>query len=745
MIDTRVLDTEFLRPMVQGWMGKLEAAESARSDWRQVSDECLMFYSHAAKAMWDPKYSQRFWKNFRAPRFKITINKAFEFVAIYGPNLFWDTPHREVTPKRPFEVPPELFPDEQMYEQIMQMHQQGLAADKAFASLMSLWLNYTPHEQPGGGLAEHGQLATIDALLEGRGCLWTELYTMPGSTRLLTGSFRDDPRNLLIDPDFTTLQKAKWVARRRVMPTWEAERRYGLPKGKLDSRATLESYWQYGEQSGNPNSVMHRVAGTSNDLIVVWEIWSKMGPGVRKTHVPEAIKDHLESVVGDYCFIAISPSVPYPLNMPSDELRDKATDADVREAFAWPIPLWQDAEWPVQVLDLYPDTKKNWPIPPLAAGLGELKFLNVMVPWLANRVWSSSRDFWAVAQGAMNDLEKYLKEGDDQTVVPVRGGDDIRKIIQVMQQPETRMDAWRIVDLVSELFDKRVGLTDFMYGKADTQDRSAETTRSRMSMIGIRPDYMRMRVKKWQSRVAATEAFLARLYIKGAELQDLLGPVGAGLWDQVVASQDVEKVMRQFNYTVAASSIQRPDKDKLADNANQMMQMLGPIADGHATLTGDTGPLNILVKKLSQAMDFDVQDIQFGPRTPPPPSEEEQQAMQQQQELEMAKLQTDVEKTQADLQGKQMDLMGKQMDQEGKQAQLEQKVQLSTLEMILKALDHEQSMEQSDDTHVQDLSHTQQSHEQQMVNEQMMFRQRLENERRKLQMQAQKRKKVEAK
>ena len=757
-MDMRMLDTEFLRPMVQGWLQKIEVADTARKEWRSVADECLMFYSHSARAMWDPVYGKRFWRNMKAPRFKITMNKAFEFVAIYGPNLFWDTPHREVEPKRPCDLPPEIFPggvESQEYQQYQQVYQQEIGTDKAIASLLGKWLNYTPHEQPGGGLVEDSQLATIDALLEGRGCLWSELYTMPGSKRLLTGSFRDDPRNLLTDPDYNDMHRGKWIARRKVMPTWEAERRYGLKRGALSEKASLESHWNYGESAGSASSGMYRASGLSNDMIVVWEIWSKMGPGCRKTQVPELIKDHLESVVGDYCHIAVSPNVPYPLNMPTEDMKE-ASDDEVREAFAWPIPMWQDSRWPVNCLDLYPDTKSSWPIPPLAPGLGELKFLNAMVPWAANRIWSSSRDFWAVAQGHLNHLEQYLKEGDDQCVIPVKGGDDVRKLIQIMQQPETRVDVWRIIDMVSDLFDKRVGLTDFMYGKADTQDRSAETTRSRMSMIGIRPDYMRMRAKKWQSHVASSEAFLARIFISGAELVDLLGMVGASLWDQLVASTDIEKVMRQFSYTVSASSIQRPDRDKKAENAQQMMQIVGPIADGHATLTGDPTVLNLLLKKLGRSIDFDLEDVEFGPRVPQPPSEEEQQAMQQQQEMEMAKIQSDLQLKQMDMQAKEMDIQGKGIDIQGKQmlaqakqaeqqAQQEAAAQMSAIEMLIKSLEHQQEMEQDSVEHVQGLVHSDQEHAQRMAQEREMFIQRLKAEREKLKMQAKEKKKTESK
>ena len=275
-------------------------------------------------------------------------------------------------------------------------------------------------------------------------------------------------------------------------------------------------------------------------------------------------------------------------------------------------------------------------------------------------------------------------------------------------------------------------------------------------MIGIRPDYMRMRAKKWQSHVASSEAFLARIFISGAELVDLLGMVGASLWDQLVASTDIEKVMRQFSYTVSASSIQRPDRDKKAENAQQMMQIVGPIADGHATLTGDPTVLNLLLKKLGRSIDFDLEDVEFGPRVPQPPSEEEQQAMQQQQEMEMAKIQSDLQLKQMDMQAKEMDIQGKGVDIQGKQmlaqakqaeqqAQQEAAAQMSAIEMLIKSLEHQQEMEQDSVEHVQGLVHSDQEHAQRMAQEREMFIQRLKAEREKLKMQAKEKKKAESK
>ena len=83
---------EPLRPLVTGWLSKIELslASDARKKWKEVADECVMFYSRSAAAMWDSTYTRKFWRNVKAPKFRITINKAFELVAVFGPSLLWD-------------------------------------------------------------------------------------------------------------------------------------------------------------------------------------------------------------------------------------------------------------------------------------------------------------------------------------------------------------------------------------------------------------------------------------------------------------------------------------------------------------------------------------------------------------------------------------------------------------------------------------------------------------------------------
>ncbi len=711
---------EFFRPLVTGWLAKIEAAQRDRKKWDEVADECMMFYSRSAAAMWDDNYSRKFWRNVKAPKFRITINKAFEAVAIYVPNLLWERPHRTVTPKKPLPIPPELFGPEQQqfYQMLMQEQQQKDTVDKTISYLMDCWLNYTPRE-----LDLEGESATalVDALVMGRGCLWTRPHRFPTSTRTLTGSFRESPKDLLIDPDFKSLKHAKWIALKHVDPHWEVEDRFELPRGSLRERASLESSWSYGEYQGNEDKGNpHRAAGQTNDLVVWYEIFSKTGPGARLTGMDQAIKEQLEETVGDFCYLAIAASVPYPLNCQTDSLRRGATEAEVKKKFSWPVPTWADGRWPVEVLDFYTDPESAWPIPLLGPAMGELKLLNFLVPWLANSVWSASRRFWTTLGAHVEHYTKYLSEGEDQVIIPAPTGvqtDDIRKVVAQIESGVINHDIWRILDIVSDLFDKRTGLTEFAYGRNEggTQDRTAETTLARKQAVGVRPEYMQKRVVSWQSRIAAAEAFLARWFVTGTDVEPLLGKAGRMLWERFIMSTDVELVARQMQYDIAAASIRRPNRDRDIANFQEASSRWLPVLQSYGTESGNYQPVNGLMRKWAEYHDANLEDAMI-----PEPDEQQQAAQQAAQELQQQQMQAEVVKTQAEAQKLSAEAQAnpaelKMVEMQMKMAESQMNIKAKLAELQLKAEMGKQDMALEIAKARAELAMDQQKHQQEMV------------------------------
>lgn len=616
---------EPLRQLVQGWLGKIRTASKHREAFFNVADECMQFFCAEDGFMWKDKFKSRFWKTDVNPKFQMTVNKAFELVALFGPVLYSRNPVRTVTPRKVLDLPPELFgspadPAGQMaQQQAMLFAQQEARLDEARATLLSAYLNYTPNELPGGGLKQHAELAITEGLIKGRGVLWTEVHQTPGSPRKIVGSFFDCVDNLYIDPDATSLEDAKWIAKKCVHPYWEVEREYGLEPDSLKDKAQYESAWSQGERVADETAKTDRAAGKTNDLIVYYKVWSKMGCGARLSGMQPDLTTALDAALGDYCYLAIAESVDYPLNLPGAALLTQ-TDQEIQAAAAWPIPFWRDERWPCSVLDFYRKPGSAWPIAPLAPGIGELKFVNVFISHLANRIWSSCRDFVAVAKSAAEEVRQQIQSGDDLAVLEISQlNGSINDIVAFLQHPPVNKDAWQIIAAVMEMFDKRVGLTELVYGISTKQMRSAAEAAARQEQVSVRPDYMAGKVEEFMTEAARREGMATRWFVDPPTIASVLGPMAAMAWQQLVLNADVDRVVGEMEYRVEAGSARKPNRDRDVANVNEAMPMLGPMLDGHANATGDTKPINALVQAWGRVTDTDVDGFLMGPRIPPLP------------------------------------------------------------------------------------------------------------------------------
>jgi hypothetical protein len=796
-----------LRPLVTGWLGKIALARQHKKGFDDIASQCMSFFSAATGFMWDPKFQKKYLNRTTSPRFRMTMAKAFELVALFGPILYWRNPKRTVKPRKQFPLSPELFGPvnmqqimqqwEQMNQQMQQMQQQSQQMqqaaqqpqqppqngqqppqngqqpqqqqqqppppdpqqmqqmqqqmqqlnqqmqtmwpqvqqvqqaqqifeqasiesqtremqDTARANLIQLWLNYTPDEQPYGGLARHAELAITEGLVKGRGVLWTEPYQQPGSNKRLTGSFYDSVDNLLIDPDADTIHDARYIIKIENKPIWQIEREYKLKKDSLKGKGSLESTSSQGERQGDDLGGMKVAQGKSFDTMTIYKVWSKAGIGARLTGVNTPLKDAFDDVVGDYAFMVVTPNVPYFLNSPPDKFK-KATDKEVKKMFEWPVPYWKDNRWPCTELDFYPKPRSAWPIAPLAPGLGELVFMNVMISHLANRIWSSSRDFIAVLKSAEDEVRKVMKSGDDLAIIglnEVHG--DIKKVVQFLQQPQTNFDAWRILDQIIQIFERRTGLTELMAGMTSTQSRSAEDAAGKRESMNVRPDHMAAQVEKWMSECAKKEKFCCRWFVEGKDVEPLFGKAGSMLWDQLISKEDPEIVVREMDATVEAGSARKPNKNRETHNIQSALQVLFPEFSKHADMTTNTEPLNKLLALWADTVEFDIDGMQMDQRIPmqyqPWFQEQQQQQMQQQQQQqeqqmaqqqqaqqqsEQQKMQVEQMKAQVSMQSEQQKMQGEAIRQQTEAQKAQMELSKQQQQMQANAEDRQAEMQQS--------------------------------------------------
>jgi hypothetical protein len=352
-----------------------------------------------------------------------------------------------------------------------------------------------------------------------------------------------------------------------------------------------------------------------------YEIYSKMGCGSRLKGVKAEFGDALDELLGDNVYLIICEKCPHPLNLPTDEiLLGDGGDEAIQAAAQWPIPFHADDMWPCELLYYFTDPDQLWPIGPLVPGLPELKTLDTVISHMIHRFWTTSRDFIGVPEDYTEEQIEAIKSGEDQCIIKYKrsSGQDPTKDVFFIQQPNTKEDFFRLIDLLLKLFQQRVGLPELMYGMTETQDRSATETAAKNDRVNVRPDHMSKCVERWMSMIARKEAFCMRWFFDAQDIVPFLGVPGAYLWEQYVASTDIDAVARELEYRVEESSAAKPNRNEEVAALNQITGMLMPFMQGYLPSIGNMEPLNALLRKFSRISQVDISDVQL-PNPPMPP------------------------------------------------------------------------------------------------------------------------------
>jgi hypothetical protein len=639
MPEARVGTDHPLYPLTQGWSSKLKQAwDEKKRRFQDDADECMRFFNGPYDWIYDVKTAREkgaftfVGDETELPRlsFAMTVNKAAELVQLFGPALYYQNPVRQVNPRKYWLPPAELYGDPSLPQTQMRMQQvaqqvnQGRLQDEARASLVGDYLNYTPAALE---LERHSRFAITEALLKGLGVLWPEVYRPAGSGMQMAGSFYDTVDNLLIDPDAETLDEARWVARRVVCPYWQAEDDFGLPRDYLRGAATAESQGRQAETITDPKGTWNRQAGRTNDLMVYWKIYSKMGMGGRMSGVQPGLREKLDPL-GKFPYLCISEVCGHPLNVPPEISAGLMSDDEAvyqqalqacQQGFQWPTPFWADDTWPFEPIGFHWVPRTPWPMSHLRPGMGELKFLNWAYSMLAGKIKNSCRDFIGILKSAGEDIKENIRVGPDYTMleIDVLHG-DIDKVVKFLQHPSFQKDIYDVIDRVADNFERRTGLTELMYGMSAKQMRSAEEASVKEGQATIRPDDMAKKVEEAMSKVSRKEAFLARWHLEAADVQPVLGPVGSQWWEQLVTNESPSAILHGLEYRIEAGSVRKPNKATQQQNMNNAMQTLFQPLMQYAMQSGNVEPVNALISQWAKASDFDAQKFLLAPPPPPP-------------------------------------------------------------------------------------------------------------------------------
>lgn len=637
--------------LVEAWESALKAAKENKKPFDETGRMCSHFFTGSVGFMWDNKFRAKYLSGIPTPKFQITIAKAFELVSIVGPTLMWNNPGRIVRGYERLEFPAEFWmADEQMQQMGMmwaQEYAQRTSEANARNSLMQHYLNYSHREQPGGGLKTDSQMAIIDALVKGRGCIRLDTYDPPGNTGTLTGGFYVPVDKVFIDPHCTraNLSNARWIAVEHNQQYWEVERKFGWPAGSLRKHANKMS--QDAAQRNKSSSITEK----TTDIVTWYEIFSRCGAGTRFHSMSSSpLHDAFEESVGDNCYLCVVPGMKEFLNCKTSFLETATTD-QVQAAMDWPIPFYMDNRWPIAFLDFWHQPDSAWPLAPLAMGLGELIFLNVFISSLADRIYQDGLSKAAIRQDvAAEAVEKLISFEHEVLELNPSVAGNINELVSFLQRPNVNFDAFRMIEYVSSMFDKRVGLMELLYGlnPGGKVSRTAADANIKGEAVSTRPEWMASQVESWQTEIANLERIAAGYAVAGQTLEPLLGSIGSMLWDTLITQADPSVYMREMQARIEANSIRKPNKARDNENMQQISGYMIPMLQWYTGQTGNTEPLNAFLKAAGRAIDQDVDGWLLPPIQPPQPSPEEMAAQQEAMEMEKARKMADIQKRNMD-------------------------------------------------------------------------------------------------
>lgn len=648
-----------LRAVAELWQKKIKAALDFKKPFDDDAREAMNFFDGPANWMWNERtgndpdlVAQPTITSIAPPTFRITINRVFEAVKLFGAVMYHRNPTRTVTPVKWMPVDDTMFglpadlssvpPEGQaqlqmMMQQVFQAFQETEQENRRreqCAKILESLLNFTPDQL---NLKDHGKRWVDEGIIKGLGVMWTEAVDIPGSEVIgpdgvprpqqMIGSFYDTVDNYLLDPDADSSDDVKWIAKRCVEPAIDVAARYGLSLNEL-SRNVASSTTAKTRNDPREAGGRKRRPGQTYDQCVYWKIWSKRGFGGSLKGFPKSMRGVFDDL-GQYCYIVIAEGVDYPLNAPPQASESgEAGDipADMIGRVSWPIPFWVDpAGWPCVELAFHRKPNYPYPISHLKPGIGELRFLNWAASWLASRVATSCETMIGVAKAAGDDVKRQLTgqtfNGIKVVELEEAVGKSLNEIISIFQVPEVSPEIWKVISAMADMFDKRVGLTELAYGMSRASFRSAAEATTKAEQISVRPDDMANTLEDAMGRLARNEAIAARWLLEQQDIAPALGPMAAMAWEQHVASRDYRQIHQSFLYRVESGSSRKPNVASRVEQMQQALQAVGPIL-ANLIGAGIVGPFNALLQDWGESLSIDttrymVPEPQPAPMAPP--------------------------------------------------------------------------------------------------------------------------------
>lgn len=636
-----------LYPLVHAWLQKIDLARGDKHDkFGKWATEAKKFFDGAHDFMWDDASARLGPASFLAaegnswkPTFRMSYNRMFEAVALYGPAMYFRNPAIQCTPLESPEFAPESFgidpnsfdPEQQFAMQgfaaAASEHMQVIADRRSMADCYQAYLNWV---QRVGDKKRQTRRAITDALVTGAGYLKTTLDTSESSGIRFPRSVYVSSDDILKDPDAEYEEDVQWMAERFVLPLNLVEQLYDLPPDTL--RGHLETFSHEAESGRGKTRRKDDGRGRSFDLLEGYRIYSKNGFGNllkgeanQKGRAPSNPKTAYDaSWMGRYCHLVVARGVPFPLNLPPWLLADQEA---AFMAAQWPCPFWQELNkplaWPFSELRFYDKPGCVWPVSLFKSVAGEMKFINWCMSFLADKAASSCQTILVRAKAAGAEIQKQLAGADAPFAVMELSdllGMKPSELLSFIQAPAFPVDIWNVIAAVDERIDKRLGLTELLYGMSGRQIRSAAEADVKAAQVSIRPDDMANSVEDWVTLSVLKEAECARYHLAGQDVGLVLGPLGSSLWDRHVETTDPNAVVNEYSFRIEAGSTRKPNKAGRVAQLQEFGQYALPVMQQFAAM-GQMAPYNAYMTEMARALDMDAQPFLIDMPPQPQPGE----------------------------------------------------------------------------------------------------------------------------
>jgi hypothetical protein len=654
-----------LHPICQAWDKKLEDAKKRKwKEFGQYAVEGMNFFDGTHDWMWQDEAKTNkggfLAEGASMPTFRMQINRMFEAVALFGPALYHRNPDIQVKSIDPPFIDPMMLginpqdPNMQAtYQQLVMSQETENQRRKLHGGLKQHYLNWLQVE---ADKKTHARRSITEAIVKGMGILYTEMFRPPGSSVQYPFSRHISVDTLLVDPDAEYWEDVQYIAIKCCHPVNLVEREYGLPEGVL--RGRLRSSARQGEMNANKGEkVRQGRKGNTYDLIEYYKIYSKNGFGGRlkkNANIP-GLQDLNTEVFGDMCKIVVAKGIPYPLNLPTPALKTESQE-QIMARVRWEVPFWSNnGGWPISRLHFYDKPRCVWPISLVKPAVGELRFVNWCMSFLADKVAAACTTYVGVAKAAGLEIQDQIKNKmAPYTVLEISQivGKSMQDTISFLDAPNFSVDIWRMLAEVLDMIDK------------------LSTT--------------------------ASNEMAAAVWACGQEdVAPVLGGLGASVWTQDIQGQEFERIIRDFDYRVGAGSARKPNKNAKQRALIELGNVTMSTFENYA-MQGQVGPWNAYISDVCEAMDLDASKYLLPePEPQEGPTPEEEMA---QMEMKM----------------KEFELEIKQAEFELKAQESEQKTDAEAEKAELARASEEEGMEQDEERHIQELRQDAQMHRMEM-------------------------------